>query len=325
MRSLRWPPGVRHGPARRSFVYPDPDGSSVRRRPPGRCTPQWSRWAWVGTRCSPALIAPWPRPFLRLSARWSSASSISTSSPEPVDRSDGSVPLLAWLKNAAYLAGKSPKSGVFLEAIAQVNAALGVGTKAPVPLPSYRDAGYARAGRGAVARAGAQGSAGGCGGLGGSGDAAILELRRKLREGGQLRRGIRWASTRCSRCWAGRLCDGVEGLRSGGAGDGGGEGAAGDAGRGCRPSGAVFPWCADDGRARLSGGGEALSAAEEDEGFHFFVMEHIEGDDLQRAVMKGRLSAERALPVILSVGGGAVGGAREGSDSPGCEAGEHPP
>lgn len=45
-----------------------------------------------------------------------------------------------------------------------------------------------------------------------------------------------------------------------------------------------------------------LVPSEEDEGFHFFVMEHVVGGDLQHAVLKGEVARERALPIVLAVG-----------------------
>lgn len=49
---------------------------------------------------------------------------------------------------------------------------------------------------------------------------------------------------------------------------------------------------------------KVLESPKEDQGFHFFVMEYVEGGDLQRAVEQGRVPKESALPIVLAVGEG---------------------
>lgn len=140
-------------------------------------------------------------------------------------------------------------------------------------------------------------------------DAEILELRRKLREGGQLRAGDvlggryllleRIGRGGFAVVWRAQDREAEKG-----------EGAerevaikvlhanlAGDPSRwerffrGAR-------WMSELSHEAVV---RVLEAHGEDEGFHYFVMEYVPGGDLKQAVLEKRLPAEQVIPVILRV------------------------
>lgn len=47
---------------------------------------------------------------------------------------------------------------------------------------------------------------------------------------------------------------------------------------------------------------QVLDPGGEDDGHHFFVMEYLQGGDLHRAILAGQMDSERALEIILGVG-----------------------
>ena len=186
-----------------------------------------------------------------------------------------------------------------------IGALSGVATRGPRPEPAYEND-EIRALAGRLERARARRAALQKGGQDTAGvDAEILDLRRKLREGGQLRAGDALADGR------------YQLLRSIGRGGFASVWEALDQQTGARVAVKVLhPELAREpsSRERFFRGARIMADLQHsavvrvlatdggDGGYLFFVMELIDGEDLHHAVMGGRLPRERMASVILRVG-----------------------
>lgn len=213
---------------------------------------------------------------------------------------DGSVPLLTWLYNAVTLAASLPEMRIFSEAHQRVRG------EAPRTEPAYpdvmvkrivEDLERERERRRVLERAGVATD---------EVNLNILKLRRALREGGRLCPGDtlkkRWAL--------------LEVIGKGGFAT---VYKARDQERGTIVAIKVLhaSLASDEvRRERFFRGARTMAELdhpaivkvlwpkEEEEGYHFFIMEHVEGEDLFRAVTGGRLDRDRVIPLVLSVGEG---------------------
>ena len=216
---------------------------------------------------------------------------------------DGSVPLVQWLKAAVSLAAQRAEGRVFEEALRDARTALSGSPEPGHPTPKYRDEAtralgveleQERARKRALEAAGVSAAAS---------TQRILELRRRLREGGQLREGdtlgrytllemigrggfaVVWKAFDPES----RAAIALKVLHPN---------LAGDAVRRERFFRGAREMTGLDHAAIV----KVLVPSEEDEGFLFFVMEHVGGGDLHHAVVKGEVTRERALPIVLAVG-----------------------
>lgn len=212
---------------------------------------------------------------------------------------DGSVPLRIWLKTAAQLSVARSEHRIFEAA----HRSLMVARLSPDPRPSYHNMEVrrmaeelerARFQKRALEAAGAPVEAV---------DRRILEIRRKLREGGQLREGdalgrftlleligrggfgIVWKAFDQEQ----KTVVAVKVLHTN---------LAGDTIRRERFFRGARMMASLEHPAIV----KVFAPSEEDEGFHFFVMEHVDGEDLQQAVLRGSVSQQRALLIVLAIG-----------------------
>ena len=216
---------------------------------------------------------------------------------------DGTVPLVQWLEAAVNLAAQRSEGRVFEDALREVRAALSRGAEPGYPSPNYRDEATRALGVELERERSRKRTLEAAGVSTEAVSQRILEIRRKLREGGQLREGDT----------LGRYTL-LEMIGRGGfavvwkAFDPEQKGLvalkvlhpnlAGDAVRRER----FFRGAREMAGIEHAGIVRVLVPSEEDEGFHFFVMEHVPGGDLQHAVLNGGFARERALPIVLAVG-----------------------
>jgi serine/threonine protein kinase len=231
---------------------------------------------------------------------------------------DGSLPLETWLENACALTSARTEGEVFRSALndlltasattAESFSAVGdwraITRSLPSP-PSYPDVETRRLSEQLEDAQARKWAIAEVGGSTAEVDEEIRELRRRLREGGQLKAGDSLGNGRYLL---------LERLGRGGFAV---VWKAHDRGRNERVAVKVLhsELAGDPVRkARFFRGARVMASIEheavvrvldphaEDSGYHYFVMELVAGGDLRHAVLEGRLTRDRVIPLILRVG-----------------------